>query len=1118
MSSVVGAPAAVDAGLPSYLASLSKAQYDAVTASPDVPLQILAGPGSGKTRVLVARVTWLILANNIRPNDLVVVTFTNKAANEMRQRLQKLIGPERTANLILGTFHATCARYLRRNAKAVDLQNNFSICDADESKKVLKTILKNKKDALEAMGLPSNLKVEQVMSEISRAKAKDMGPEQYMAFIKKISAARSDTNRSGRVESTIVRRAAAEIYFDYQAYLKSNNAVDFDDLLVYGVRLFRDSPDVISNAKHVLVDEFQDTNAIQYQLMSELAGPNGSRHSVSVVGDPDQSIYGWRSAEVGNLALMKHDFGGKRTKDGVDSEGVKQVFLEESYRSTGHILKAAKSIIEGDSNRIDRGLYTSHPIGSKVVLKRHASSQHEASFVALEIKRLVAHSGGLLNYDDFAILLRYNALSREVERQLQTENIPSRMMGGARFFERKEVKDILAYLTLADNPLFTPALERVINVPKRGIGDKAFSDLKEMAEEQGVRTMEIVEQVADADKPILGVKPGVQKSLKAFLDVVKEIRLMALAHVPVATIIETLIKSIHYESFLKKEDDFAQRWENVKELINFSTIVAQVGTAVPFESSRGQSSDDDDELDDDQMNYEAEGGSVSWGSLSTTVASNEDLASSFSGDVHKSGIGSTVKSETGGSSKRNKRQRKTLEIIDLISSEEEEDVKPVVKKAREGKKEQAKRKAASAKKEVEPEPEEAAAAAEEEPEVVATSNIVIEEGTEVKSPLRIFLEASTLSTDMEQDDQDGKSPKVTIATTHAAKGLEFPVVFILSVENGTFPFFRCTSEAEINEECRLLYVAVTRAQTHLYINYCSTRMSYGETRDQELSPFVARVADAKLFRGGQWKEASSDKYTVDSGGFMGPGAAISSSSLAALASRKVEKIDFARSRPQISMQDRLDIASVLDRKPVDESVAAELIAKFDNSNAGARSEASDASISARDEVRGNTFNLNNNRLGGGQPSSGFTSARNLVTTAFTPVGSSILSSNGVSKKYDKDGWATGTATRAAPQHSIGSSRPSTSSFMDEYRLSKNHLAHEGMTMNGLLGLKKAKTDVNSFQSKNEESLKGFMSMLPADVKPAASNQASKVHVAGSSSVNPTPPHGHKKRLGMGRPR
>lgn len=249
-----------------------------------------------------------------------------------------------------GTFHATCARYLRRNAKSVGLQNNFSICDADEAKKTIKMILKNKKDQLEAMSLPGNLKVEQVMSEISRAKAKDMDPNAFMAHLNQINTAKgsaSSSTNGRRVESTDVRRAAAEIYVDYQEYLQANNAVDFDDLLVFGVRLFREDSNVIDNVRHVLVDEFQDTNAIQYSLMAELAGINGSRHSVSVVGDPDQSIYGWRSAEVGNLALMKQDFGGKRVKDGETSEGVKQVFLEENYRSTGHILKAAKGIIEG---------------------------------------------------------------------------------------------------------------------------------------------------------------------------------------------------------------------------------------------------------------------------------------------------------------------------------------------------------------------------------------------------------------------------------------------------------------------------------------------------------------------------------------------------------------------------------------------------------------------------------------------------------------------------------------------------------------------------------------------------------------------------------------------------
>jgi DNA helicase-2/ATP-dependent DNA helicase PcrA len=243
---------------------------------------------------------------------------------------------------------------LRRNATAVGLQNNFSICDADESKKTLKGLLKSKQQVLEGLNLPTNIKVEQVMSAISRAKAKDMDPDAFSAHLATLGAKKgtgSSSNNEIRGESTEVRRVAAEIYYDYQAYLKANNAVDFDDLLVYGVRLFRDSPQVISNVKHVLVDEFQDTNAVQYALMSELAGPSGSRHSVSVVGDPDQSIYGWRSAEVGNLGLMKHDFGGERVKDGKKSKGVTQVFLEENYRSTGHILKAAKAIIEGGELR-----------------------------------------------------------------------------------------------------------------------------------------------------------------------------------------------------------------------------------------------------------------------------------------------------------------------------------------------------------------------------------------------------------------------------------------------------------------------------------------------------------------------------------------------------------------------------------------------------------------------------------------------------------------------------------------------------------------------------------------------------------------------------------------------
>ncbi|PWN93706.1 UvrD-helicase-domain-containing protein [Acaromyces ingoldii] len=410
--------------------------------------------------------------------------------------------------------------------------------------------------------------------------------------------------------------------------------------------------------------------------MSCMGGPHGSRYCVTIVGDPDQSIYGWRSAEIGNLSLMEEEFNkGRRALLGDNNAlGVQKAFLEENYRSTGKILEAAKGIIEGDPNRIERDLFTSHPYGLEVRLKLHSSAQVEAAFVATEIKRLVAYTGGLLNYDDFAILLRFNALSREVERQLQQENIPSRMMGGARFFERKEVKDILAYLTLADNPDFTPALERVINVPKRSIGEKTVEDLKKVADSEGIRTMRIVRKVAKSDVPIYGVRKSTQIKLKEFIQVVDELRRMAKQDQPVSEIIETLLQRIKYKEYLQKEHDFDQRWENVKELINFSALVAQSSQdAAAYDRVLEQHVDNartsDLEVDDEEL----DDAFVHDSPIKRETPGVSDSVSRYGGGMKSLGSSSTLKGKA-------KIKDEEVAVIDLASSDE--DTSPSKKRQR----------------------------------------------------------------------------------------------------------------------------------------------------------------------------------------------------------------------------------------------------------------------------------------------------------------------------------------------------------------------------------------------------------------------------------------------------
>lgn len=525
-----------------------------------------------------------------------------------------------------------------------------------------------------------------------------------------------------------------------------------------------------------LVDEFQDTNTIQYDIMSCMGGPHGSRYCVTIVGDPDQSIYGWRSAEIGNLSLMEEEFNkGRRALLGDNNAlGVQKAFLEENYRSTGKILEAAKGIIEGDPNRIERDLFTSHPYGLEVRLKLHGSAQVEAAFVATEIKRLVAYTGGLLNYDDFAILLRFNALSREVERQLQQENIPSRMMGGARFFERKEVKDILAYLTLADNPDFTPALERVINVPKRSIGEKTVEDLKKVADSEGIRTMRIVRKVAKSDVPIYGVRKSTQIKLKEFIQVVDELRRMAkqvskkilsefnpcltafIQDQPVSEIIETLLQRIKYKEYLQKEHDFDQRWENVKELINFSALVAQSSQdAAAYDGVLEQhvenALDSDPEVDDEELDDAL---------AHDSPIKRETTGFSDSFSRYDAGVKSLRSSPKG----KGKSKGEEVAIIDLASSDE--DTSPSKKRQRHknvGSDDEASRVKKT-------KTEKSSSATSSPSKRDDRDKAGKDKALEKTSTLHQFLEASTLSTDMEQDDEDGKMPKVTIATNHAAKG------------------------------------------------------------------------------------------------------------------------------------------------------------------------------------------------------------------------------------------------------------------------------------------------------------------------------------------------------------
>ncbi|KAF8149889.1 P-loop containing nucleoside triphosphate hydrolase protein [Crassisporium funariophilum] len=691
----------------SLLCGLNPAQLKAVKHQPDVPLQILAGPGSGKTKVLTSRIAYLILIHSIPPSAICSVTFTNKAANEMRERLTKLIGKESTTALQMGTFHSLCARFIRQHCHALGLQSNFTICDADESKKVISALLKPYKDSLIANDI--SFSEGSALSIISKAKAKGHTAAVFYNLMEEAERSKKSNTRGSAsassdaaLEKKTVDRIVAEIYMGYERTLKDNNALDFDDLLVYGVRLFTEHGESVLWCRHILVDEFQDTNTMQYELMKAIA----IRRCVTIVGDPDQSIYGWRSAEVINLSRMREQF-----------VNTHQIFLEQNYRSTASILRSCLAIVAEDKDRIPKSLHTSHPLGTTPVLRSCDTEKEEADFIAYEIKRCVANMGGVLRWGDFVVLLRFNALSRPIESALQKQGIPCRILGGHKFFERMEIKDLLAYLQLVDNPNYNPAFVRAVKVPTKGTGDKTLAELAAQAERLNISQLEVVEKIHDNRIP--DIKPPIRRKLASFVQTIRTLRRLVAECTPPSELIHRLVEMIDFESHLRKtQQDWESRWENVKELITFAS---EVESDVPVSAAPSA------ERSGQQLSPQA-------------LAKKHDA-----GDLRPRGRGPS---------------------------------------------------------------------------------------------LRQFLQASMLSSEGDNQTEEESKEKVTLSTCHAAKGLEWPVVMVPSVDQDTFPFYRTE---DIEEERRLLYVACTRAQSLLYLLHASKRQVAGQTKQKRLSDFVTKA-------------------------------------------------------------------------------------------------------------------------------------------------------------------------------------------------------------------------------------------------------------------------------------
>jgi len=503
---------------------LNPEQLAAVTA-PDGPLLVFAGAGSGKTRVLTYRIAHLIQTGRAHPDQILAVTFTNKAAREMRGRIEALLGPGR-APAWMGTFHNICGRILRRDGHLVGIDRGYVIYDESDR-------LAQMKRAIHTVGLDEKrFPPSSVVHKISSAKNEMLGPEEFAA-------------QANDYFSEVVSR----VYPVYEKAMRAASALDFDDMLLMTARLMRDDPGALEKWQgrfhHVLVDEYQDTNKVQYVLVQLLAEKH---RNLCVVGDDDQSIYRFRGADVRNILSFEHDFPEARI-----------VKLEQNYRSTQHILDAAYNVIRSVSDRAEKKLWTDAGPGRKVMLAQVYDEQEEAEAVALEVRRLTTQEEYSLN--DIAVEYRTNAQSRALEELLVRQNIPYKLIGGVRFYERKEIKDALAYLRLVFNPADVVAFRRIVNVPRRKIGDKTVAVIEAAAATRGLSVSDVI---ADP-RSLPGITPAAAAALEEFRDLVNGLRADLDSH-PLTELIDLLLARSGLQSMVTDgTPEGADRWQNLME-------------------------------------------------------------------------------------------------------------------------------------------------------------------------------------------------------------------------------------------------------------------------------------------------------------------------------------------------------------------------------------------------------------------------------------------------------------------------------------------------------------------------------------------------------------------------
>jgi len=632
---------------------LNDRQREAVQTT-EGPLLIVAGAGSGKTRVLTHRIAYLIATRKAPPWAILAITFTNKAAREMQERVSSLVGAE-GRDIWVSTFHSMCVRILRKDIERIGYKSSFTILDSDDQLSVIRGCLKD-------LNLdPKRHEPRGILSMISSAKNELLDAEQYAA----------------RTGQDPMKKVAAQVYELYERKLRSNHALDFDDLIMKTIQLFRQVPDVLDfyqkKFRYIHVDEYQDTNHAQYMLCRQLAA---AHRNLCVVGDSDQSIYRWRGADISNILNFEHDYPDATT-----------ILLEQNYRSTGYILQAANSVIGNNKGRKAKNLWTDKGDGEKIKIYYADSEDAEGYYIVSEIQR---HLKDGRSYRDHAILYRTNAQSRVIEEIFLKSNIPYQIVGGIRFYERKEIKDLLAYLRLVSNPDDDISFLRIVNEPKRGIGAASLDKLAEYAARRG---QSIFASLDELDAIEIGAKQ--KHALHDFKQLIDNLSQMS-QYVSVTELTEKLLEMSGYRAQLVQEDtlESRSRVENIDEFLSVTQ--------------------DFEEKNEDK----------------SLLAFLTDLA--------------------------------LIADIDALADDEAED------------------------------------------------------------PM----------------------DKVTLMTMHSAKGLEFPYVFVVGMEEGVFPHSRAlTDPEELEEERRLAYVAITRAEEELVLSCAQTRTLFGRTNRNLPSRFLKEIPE-----------------------------------------------------------------------------------------------------------------------------------------------------------------------------------------------------------------------------------------------------------------------------------